>query len=154
MIDRLKQLFGKEPDLVAIRAQYDSIYEQIESMEANFTKGGPLTWEQLQTYQISTADKPIGYPTGKHCMSYRLPDQDGKMMFLTLCVAPEGEKGAFGWHWHPKAKETNIQLLKNTEHHCRPLPPFSVTVFAPGDPHDYIVESGGGRITFFEKVIA
>ena len=153
MIQRLKDIFGKEPDLSAIRAQYDGIYAQIEAMETNFTKGGPITWEQLSTYQISTPEAPVGYPTGKHCMSYRLADMDGKMVFLTICVAPEGEVGSFGWHWHPKARETTTQLMKNAKHNGKKLPPFSVTTFEPGDPHDYIIDPGGALLTVFEKII-
>lgn len=152
LIQHLKKIVNHEPELDRVKAKYERIYEQVEAMERNFAKGGAITWEQISTYQISTDEQPIGYPTGFNCMSYRLPDQDGKMMFYTICVAPPGEKGSFGWHWHPKTKETNIQLVGTATHNASELPPFSVTIFKAGTRHDYILPPGGSLITIFEKL--
>ena len=153
MINFLKRRFSNEPDLAEIHAQYAPLVAAVEEMESAFSQGGPITWEQLATYEVSTADKPIGYPTGKHCVSYRLPDQDGKMVFYTVCVAPPGEMGAFGWHWHPKTREVNTQLVGIAEHGGKYLPPFSVTSFAPGTRHDYHLPPMGSLLTCFEKIL-
>ena len=153
MIDRIKKIFGPTIDVEALRAQYADIYATIAEMEMSFTKGGPVTWEQLRSYEISTPERPIGYPTGHNCMSFRLPDIGDSMVFYTKCVAPEGEFGSFGWHWHPKSRETNIQLEFTGEHHGKKLPPFSVTTFDPGTHHDYILPPGGSLITLFDKLV-
>jgi len=153
MINPLKKLFSMGPDLSKIQEQYKEIYATIEEMELSFSKGGAITWEQLGTYEISTGERSIPYPTGKDCMSYRLPDQDGKRVFYTVCVSNAGQYGQFGWHWHPKSKEINIQLVGIAKHNGELLAPFSVTVFEPGTKHDYILPSGGALITYFEKTI-
>lgn len=153
MIDRFKKLFRPTVDIDAVRAQYADIYATIAEMELSFSKGGPVTWEQLGSYEISTPEKPIGYPTGVNCISYRLPDVGNLRVFYTKCVAPKGERGSFGWHWHPKSRETNIQLEETGKHNGTPLPPFSVTKFEPGTKHDYILPPGGSLITLFEKVV-
>jgi len=153
MINYLKRRFSNDPDLDAIRAQYAGLTAAIEEMESAFSFGGSITWEQLATYKFSTSDCPIGYPTGKHCVSYRLPDQEGKMVFYTVCVAPPGEMGAFGWHWHPKTRETNTQLVGTAKHNGQGQPPFSVTTFGPGARHDYHLPPNGSLITVFEKVL-
>lgn len=135
-----------------LREEVAAWEKDFESMHGAFSQGGIVTWEQLATYRISTPDKPVGYPTGKNCLSFRLPDLEGRMIFYTVCVAPEGEVGCFGWHHHPKTNETNIQLEGTAEHDGKPHPPFSVTVFPAGTPHDYILQPGGSLITVFEKV--
>ena len=90
MMSKIKEFLRAEPDLSKIKKQYAKIYALVDEMELSFSRGGPVTWEQLGTYEISTAERPIGYPTGKHCMSYRLADQNGNRVFYTVCVAPAG----------------------------------------------------------------
>lgn len=137
----------------AIHAQYTKLTAAIEEMERAFSQGGPITWEQLATYEVSTSERPIPYPTGKNCMSYRLPNQGPKMVFYTVCVAAPGEMGSFGWHWHPKTRETNTQLVGEAIHDNMALPPFSVSTFAPGTRHDYHLPPLGSLLTVFEKVL-
>ena len=153
MIDKIRTFLRNDVDVQELKKQYSDIYSAIESMEKCFSEGGPITWEQLLTYEVSTAENPIGYPTGKNCISFRLQDIGGKMVFFTTCVAPPGEEGSFGWHWHPKTSETNTQLTGTAKHGGKKLPPFSVSVFAPGTPHDYILPPNGSLITVFEKVL-
>lgn len=151
--------FNNTPDVDAIRAKYAEIYKSVQEMEGEalrmrqtFADGGDITWEQLSGYEIATEEKPIGYPTGKNCVSYRLPGINNCLVFRTVCVAPNGQFGRFGWHWHPETRETNIQLDGYGIRNNTRLHPYAITVFEPDEPHDYTLSSGGSLITVFERV--
>lgn len=149
----LTNLFRPDPSIAKLQEKIEKIKAVVDEMELSFSKGGPVTWDQIGQYAISSPEKPIPYPTGNNCISYRLPDQDGKRVFYTVCVAPEGEFGSFGWHWHPKSREINTQLVGTAKHNGVEYPPFSITTFEPGTKHDYILPPGGSLLTHFEKII-
>jgi quercetin dioxygenase-like cupin family protein len=157
--DTIKKYFLAIPNHKDLAEKRKKLVEEVRAWEQDFSvvhnsfaNGGVVTWAQMASYQVSMPNRPIGYPTGKNCLTFRLPDHDKAMVFYTVCVAPKGEKGSFGWHKHPKCSETNIQLEGTAEHNGEVLPPFSVTVFPAGTEHDYILKPGGSLLTIFEKV--
>lgn len=148
------------PEEANVREKYKDVFQRLEDLEGEaaamrqtFTKGGVITKEQLASYAISTPDNPIGYPTGLNCLTYRLPDYNGNMMFYTVCVAPAGEFGCFGKHRHLRLRETNIQLTGEGECLGNAVGTFGILVFEPGTPHDYIMCSSSSLLTMFEEVI-
>lgn len=132
-------------------AQINALEAGLQQMHREFSVGGTITWEQLQEYKVATAENPIGYPTGKNCLSFRLPDVNGAMVFRTVCIAPPGETGSFGWHGHPSSYEMNVQIHGEGRHNGEDLPPYSVTLFPPGMKHDYELPPGGSLLTFFTR---
>lgn len=124
-----------------------------EKMHKSFSYGGIITYEQLDSYKVSTKEKPIGYPTGKNCITFRLPNIGSVILMYTVCVAPKGERGRFGLHGHD-CIENNLQLEGNGE--CKGVicPPFTMVVFDPFEDHDYLLDPGASCLTAFKKAVS
>lgn len=155
----IASLLGGESEDVAAnrRARYKQIIEDLDEMReefkdlrATFVEGGPVSLEAMRAYAVSEPGELIGYPTGKHVISYRLPDlADGSMIFKVVCAAPKGKLGSFGVHWHPAAIETCIQWRGRGRTAERDLPPLSVTTFLPDERHDYFLAPAAELLVIF-----
>lgn len=124
----------------------------LDVMRQAFTEGGTITEEELRTYEISTPDNLIPYPTGKYVIAYRLPDIGGCLRFHCVCVAPEGKKGEFEWHRHPRLRETVKQITLNGYSDGKKKPPMAVTVFGAGDWHNYLLDPNASIDVIFERI--
>ena len=141
-----------DEEIDSLKERYDSLNLMIADLRDAFRNGGPITWEALGTYEVSTDTRVIGYPTGENCMSYRMPDVEGLRVFHTVCVAEPGMHGRFGWHFHPDANERNVQLTSTAICDGKEVGPYGYTEFEPYEEHDYILPPGASLITYFKRV--
>lgn len=123
----------------------------LADMRQSFSFGGEITFEQLATYEVSTAEKPIPYATGINCVVYRLPSEENKLCFYCLFIPKKNQPARYGWHLHPDCTEQVIQLTGTASSLGNSLPPFSVSTFKAGVSHDYIMEEPGSILVTFTK---
>mgnify|MGYP000657506588 CR=1 FL=1 len=129
------------------------IAEKLDVIQASFRNGGTITFDQLNTYLVSTPETPIKYETGKHCFAYRIESSDPDVIkFYCTFEPPEGEMAEYGLHQHPDATEECLQLEGIGECNGNSLPPFSKTVVPAGDWHNYKMKTWGAILVTFTRI--
>lgn len=143
-----------------LRKQYDALMKNVSSaegaiaaMEIQFREGGIINFADMQQYEISTEEKPMPYPTGKYCLTYRLPaEKEDELLFYVKSVAPEGEMASYGIHKHMDCDETVLQLTGKGKSNGKEIGQFGVIHVPAGEWHDYFLDPGASLLVPFKRV--
>jgi hypothetical protein len=161
MKDKLKDFFASKAIITdeAMQAYLKGVEAVKESTNAlndirtNFIHGGGISYDDFLRYEISTPDNPKPYSIGAYITIYRLPSSEpDTLLFDTIFNPPLGKEARLGWHYHKDMTEEVIQLEGTAEHDGKPLPPYSISVFQPGERHDYVMKEKGRCFVRFTKV--
>lgn len=132
--------------------------EALNNIRNTFIRGGVINFEQMNKYEISTAEDPKPYAIGRYCTAYRLDPSiffetsEEVIIFYSVFTPQEGQVSKFAWHTHEDCDEITTQLSGTAISMGKTLPPFSISKFKAGEKHDYIMNEMGTAITKFTKI--
>lgn len=119
----------------------------IKEMQTRFSDGGIISFSDMEEFELFKL-----YPTGKNCMAYRIPAEEGRLNFIGIMSPIDGEDAKYGFHAHDDCDETCYQVTGTAHTRGNKKPPGSKTTFPAGEWHDYIMKESGVMYVTFKKI--
>lgn len=126
----------------------------IKEMRTSFSDGGIISFEQMSEFEVSTAGRPVPYPTGNNCIVYLVYKSADELHFYCFFKPKPNEPAQYGTHAHNDCTEWTLQLEGTAMSRGEKKPPFSTTFFKPMEYHDYIMAQPGTIYVVFRKITA